>query len=321
MRATSSRTLSRLLAVLFLLALVGGDSAEALVATESGTDAFPGRNGELIFSSVAVRNGSFDLYVMRSDGTRKRRITCSRAFERFPTWSRNGKWIAYTSDRSRPGSDSAYEIYVMRLNGTGLRRVTRDRWTDDGVAWSPGGTRVVFGSNRPPGDGLWVVNINGSGLRRVTEDGMTPAWSPDGRTIAFARRAPGSLAYEIWLVDPDGTNERRLTEAPRVDDRHFAQDFVPDWSPNSREIAFSRRYRGRRDIYVIRPDGSGLRRVTKQAGLHDWPAWSPDGRRIAFLTTFGRRESIDVINVDGTRSKRLATGAVTYAHLDWQPLR
>jgi TolB protein len=71
---------------------------------------------------------------------------------------------------------------------------------------------------------------------------------------------------------------------------------------------------------VIRPDGGGLRRVTKQAGLHDWPAWSPDGRRIVFITTFGRRESIDVINVDGTRLKRLTTGS-RYAYLDWQPLR
>ena len=318
---TAPRTWSLLLATLWVPALLAAGAAEPRTATRSAAVAFPGGNGDLVFASIAVRNGPFDLYLMRPDGTRKRRITKTRAFERFPTWSRRGKWIAYTSDRSRPGAERAYEIYVMRPNGTGLRRLTRDRWTDDGVTWSPFGTHVVFGSNRPPGGGLWVMNVSGRRLRRVTPNGMTPAWSPDGRTIAFARRLSGSPAYAIWLIGPDGTNERRLTEPPRSGDTDYAQDFMPDWSPDGRQVAFSRRYRGRTDIYVIRADGSGLRRVTHQVGLHDWPAWSPDGGRIAFRTTYGRSQSIDVINADGRHHRRLATGAVAYAYLDWQPLR
>ena len=86
-------------------------------------------------SSIRVKNGNFDLYRMRADGSRLRRITSGAAFERYPKWSPDGKLIAYVSNRTNPRSERSYELYVLR--SPALRRLTSDRWIDDQISWSP----------------------------------------------------------------------------------------------------------------------------------------------------------------------------------------
>jgi len=182
------------LAGVALATMLLASAAAAAPDAKSGRDAFPGGNGQIVLSSLAVKNGPYDLYLMRADGTKRRRITRGRAVERYPAWSPDGKWIAYISDRSKPGNDGAYEIYVMRPNGTGLRRVTHDRWIDDQLAWSPDGKQLVFSSSRASGTfGLSVVNVNGTDYSHLTR-GLEelPAWSPDGRTIAYVRHNFGA---------------------------------------------------------------------------------------------------------------------------------
>src|SRR4029450_1266142 len=76
-------------------------AAAALGAVSSGKVV---RNGEIVFSSLQVRNGDYDLYLMRADGARKRRITRRRAFERYPKWSPDGKWLP--DIKKRPGTDT-----------------------------------------------------------------------------------------------------------------------------------------------------------------------------------------------------------------------
>jgi TolB protein len=121
-------------------------------------------------------------------------------------------------------------------------------------------------------------------------------------------------------MSADGTNQRLLTTPPSMFDVH-AQDSMPDWSPVNDEILFTRRYRGRTDIFVIRADGTGLRRLTKEAGLHSWPAWSPDGKRILFVRTLRKKAAIYVMDADGSRQRRVTGGGIDYAYPRWQPVR
>jgi TolB protein len=311
---------SRLAVAAGLLALMFAASAGPLVGAGSRGDSFPGRNGEIVF---AVLGGDYypDLYLMRPDGTKLRRITRRGAFD--PMWSPDGKWIAFVSNRSRPRKEYAYEIYVMRPNGTGLRRLTRDRFTDYQLAWAPDGKRLVFVSNRASGtSGISVIDLNGSGYRRLTRHlEAQPAWSPDGTTIAFARDNPTLTSKAIWLMNPDGSNQRQLTLPPQdPDNEMYGSDSLPAWSPDGEQIAFTRAYRGRTDIYAIRLDGTRLRRLTKQAGQHHSPAWAPNGKRIVFVTALYQKRELNLMNADGTHQKRLSTGRGGYTSPDWQPL-
>ena len=301
--------------------------AAATPGARSGGDAFPGRNGELVFA-VTNRSSYYpDLYLMHSDGTGLRRITSRGAYS--PAWSPDGKWIAFASNRSRPLHVNASEIYVMRANGTALRRVTRNGFVDFQPAWAPDGKRLVFQSSNASSTGIAVINVNGTGFRRLTDGAEAgAAWSPDGTTIAYGR-STGPSGAGIWLMNPDGTNRRQLTFPPQhPEDEGGASngaDYSPEWSPDGGQIAFTRWYRGRNDIYAIRVDGTGLRRLTNtnRVGQHYEATWSPNGRRIVFITALKalfERRVIDVMNADGTQQRRLITGRGGYVDPDWQPL-
>jgi Tol biopolymer transport system component len=100
-----------------------------------------------------------------------------------------------------------------------------------------------------------------------------PAWSPDGRLIAFVSERDGNA--ELYVMNADGTNPRRLTD-------HTAVDRDPAWSPDGTRIAFSSERDGNAEIYLMGTDGTGLARITASPAPDGHPAWSPDGNRIAF---------------------------------------
>jgi len=222
---------------------------------------------------------------------------------------------------------------MMRADGTRVRRLAHDSYCYDNAAWSPDGRRMAFLRYRTGGLGskysIWAMNVDGTGLRRLTNGNRDhdPAWSPDGMTIAFARNYPEA----IWLMNADGSDQRQLTTPRQDTDSGDEEDFGPDWSPNSKWIAFSRVHephmgrtggtRYRIDIYVIGTDGTGLRRLTRLAGMNSWPAWSPDGRRIVFESDRSHEDLSDiyVMNGDGTRQTRLTKGPVIHESPDWRP--
>jgi TolB protein len=318
-RAPYHRVMRTVFAGLALATMLLASVAAAAPGAKSERDAFPGRNGQIVFSGG---HDYPDLYLMRADGTKLRRITRARGSEIFPKWSPDGKSIAYVSDRSRPRNEAAFEIYVMRANGTGLRRITRDRFVDYDLDWAPDGKNFVFVSTRPSAtSGLWVMNVKGTGLRRLTGNGEAPAWSPDGTTIAFARYKSPLISMAIWLMNADGSNQRQLTVPPEdPGNERYGNHAMPAWSPDSKQIAFVQQYRDRTDIYVIRRDGTGIRRLTTKVGQHTSPAWSPNGKRIVFVTGRYQRREINVMNADGTQQKRLSAGVGGYVNPDWQPL-
>ena len=145
----------------------------------------------------SMRAGGRDLWVMRPDGSGKRRLTRDASLNEYPTWSPDGRSIAFQTAR-----DGEFEIYVMSSDGRRQRNLSRHPSRDQWAAWSPDGTWIAFMSMRDGSDDVFVMRPDGSGVRNLTRtadlEESHPSWSPTGeltftRTVRPGRSRPGSL--------------------------------------------------------------------------------------------------------------------------------
>jgi Tol biopolymer transport system component len=200
------------------------------------------------------------LYVMNSDGSGLHRLTL-RVPEGTPetTGPSKGGQVVWSPD----GRTIHFGRYLVRTDGSGARRLPYVPLT---AVWSPDGRRIAFARQSPTLRGpccyshrsdIYVMNADGSGTRRLTHNASQnaePAWSPDGRRIAFVSRRDGNA--EVYVMNADGGGLRNLT-------RHPAKDLHPSWSPDGRKIAFASNRDGRLESYVMNADGSGQRSLTR----------------------------------------------------------
>ena len=175
-----------------------------------------------------------------------------------------------------------------------------------GLAAFPGTNgEIVFASERSEAGGrvLWTAPPTGGPLTRIKTPLYyhgDPAWSPDGRSLAFVaypRDTP-----EIFVITGDGRRLRRLT-------RNRLGEGSPAWSPDGAQIVFASTPGPRGDLYVMNADGTGRRRLTRTALCEGSPAWSPDGTKIAFINACARAPfPLWVMNADGKRARRIGSG-------------
>jgi TolB protein len=266
-------------------------SSSASACPHSALNALSGR---IVFDNF------HDVWSVNADGTGLTRLTNAPWNEFDPTLSPDGRSIAY---RSEP--NDAPELWIMNADGTGQRQLTPDGGFP---TWSRDGTMIAYAPSGGPSGKSWiaVMNADGSGQRRLpdTDFGEYPSWSPDGKRIAFNNNLAGS--GRMYIVDVDGSGLVDLSGA--------GQGHEVAWSPDGRTILFasSRDHSDNyNDIYAIRPDGTGVQRLTTTRA--EMPAWSPDGGHVVF--SMG---GLFVMRADGSCIEKLPADIGTATFPDWE---
>jgi Tol biopolymer transport system component len=228
-------------------------------------------------------------------------VTPQPAMAAFP--GQNGR-IAFM----KPDSNGFEQTWVADKNLSNRVKLTSGSADSGWAVWKPGGAKLAFDSNRADPDptdsrainDIFKMNPDGTGVVKLThsEDfSGDPGWSPDGSKIAFdSDRRNGAERQEIYVMNADGTNVRRVSTLPEG-----AQgDFAPRFSPDGQRLVFTR-YRGDPKpaaLFTIRIDGSDLRRLTPWDNGAGDADWSPSGKKLVFEAYPKKGCNGDIYTVD-----------------------
>jgi Tol biopolymer transport system component len=231
-----------------------------------------------------------ELFIANADGSDEHLLLSKSGFDYHASYSANGQWISFTSERN--GSGQA-EIYRVHPDGSGLERLTDNPALDDQSSLSPDGSKVAFVSTRiSHTTNIWILDTRTKKMVELTgkagmqgdptkPDGFFhPSWSPDGKWIAFS-----SDRNTEWLGHGNGSGWEHVQEL---------------------------------SIYIVHPDGTGFRRLTKTGLCDGAPKWSPDGKKIVYYEipvedtwaarrpTLATKVSSQIFSVDINSGERVA---------------
>ena len=212
----------------------------------------------------------------------------------------------------------------MVVSADGKRQVTiADRLapSEDGqITWAPDSRHLAFAA--APADPplslshIYVAQADRPGATELGGPGLAgfePAWSPDGKQIAFKNLNPVDA---LWLMDADGSNAHRLTKTPGSGYAFWN----PQWSPDGKRLSVpgGRRLMALIDVWTINADGTGERNISKSPEDEWWPTWSPDGAKVAFVRIRRAEDlgSFVVVNRDGSGADPLKRSDHGRQHAD-----
>lgn len=199
------------------------------------------------------------------------------------------QYITFASNRS-----GNWDLYMIDVNGEDLRNLTNHPADELDPAWSPNGQFLAYTSNRDGNFDIYLMDVHKQEHWQLTNfpgGAGDLTWSPDGQWIAYAHDAAGRQDTDIYRIDINGKNLKRLT--------NLGLDYGPAWSPDGQWLAFYsvNLLERKASIYIGTKDGRNLREITKSSARG--PTWSPDGRQIAFPLSHGIGIShITVIDID-----------------------
>ena len=243
---------------------------------------------------ASVGGVASDVVTINADGGGLLNLTDDlRADCYAPSWSPDGRLIAFVRQTLLSDGSFGSEIFVMHADGTGKTNLTNGRGYERWSSWSPDGSKIAFVRGQYGGD-LFVMSADGTEPTRVTHEGWDAgiasgqvqgpaAWSPDGRTIAFAVQEGGDAPPAVGVIHVLAVEGRQQTQLTDSSDYCFH----PAWSPDGSKIVYFReRPPSPGQIYVMNADGTEQRPLTQGAFSDREPSWwGPAAPDAAALTT------------------------------------
>lgn len=241
------------------------ERAEGSISCASGSP--EGRR--IAFAGYGRGSAGTEIFKMRANGSRVRRLTNNDVDDFDADWSPSGARLVFSR-----GTGGASELFLMRSDGSRQRQITEFGRYSYGSSWSPDGKRITYHSasfERPRRLDIFTVNIDGGAKRRLTRtaanggSSSSPDWSPDGKRIVFASSKDGSPG-EIFVMSREGSSKRQLTDNGKLDS-------LPSWSPDGRFIVFTREIDGKDQIFKMTPRGDNVRRLSNGNRSDYCPEW------------------------------------------------
>ncbi len=248
--------------------------------------------------AFVVKSGANkNIWVMDWDGANPHAVTRDQTTNMSPTWSPDGGTIYYTSFK---GGNA--DIYRMDASGGSSRAFIASPRVDSAPAVSPDGQWIAYSSSADGNSEIYRIRPDGTSKVQLTiSHGVdtSPSWSHTGQQILFTSDRAGSGSPQIYVMDAEGANLRRLTFAGNYNE-------TGRWSPRGDLIAFASREIGFQ-IFTMGPDGSRERRVDTPGSNLD-PSWSPDGMKLVYSSVQNKKSSIWTCNWDGSDPRQLTFG-------------
>jgi TolB protein len=259
------------------------------------------------------RSGNLEIYLMNADGSDAKSLTNSKSFNTFPTWSPDGKTIAFC----RYDEGQLPSIWTMDADGKNPKQLTKEH--DRGPVWSPNGKKIAFCRHVDGNPEIFVMDADGSNQTNLTKNSAFDAdatWSPDSKQIAFTSDRSGE-GFKIYVMDANGENVKEVTKTGN----RLGYSY-PAWSPDGKKIAYADQAENNLEIFTCDLSGESVKQLTKLGGQNSYAVWSTDGKQIMFGHLVNKDSGeLYVMDADGGNQKAVLKdeGYVEGCRPSWQP--
>jgi TolB protein len=220
----------------------------------------------------------------------------------------------------QPAAIIAAIALCLAADDSRVLRLTSDGHLKQRPAWSPDGAWLAFTRHEGATIFLFVRSADGMSEKRLTmrkEPEFDAVWSPDGKRLAFCfdKTVPNQGDMDVYTIGVDGEDLKPVLASGGK----LSHEEWPSWSPDGQWIALSSTRDGNQEIYIVRSDGTELRRLTNDPAIDAHPAWSTDGKRIVFATSRWGDFELAVMNSDGSGLVRLSESPGLDDYPIWSP--